>query len=176
MPRGSQRFGASLARILDATPDLVGAADRDYRAVYMNCGGRRLLGVGEHEEVTGADVLAFYPPDDARLIATVAFPTALATGSWAGDVVLVSRDGRQIPVHQIILTFESETGEKLFTTFARDIGLRKAREVRLAESEERFRSTFEQAAVGIAQLAIDGRFLWFNAKLCAILEETRQEL
>jgi PAS domain S-box-containing protein len=37
------------------------------------------------------------------------------------------------------------------------------------ESEERFRTTFEQAAVGIAQLHLDGRWLRVNPKLCEIL-------
>ncbi len=39
----------------------------------------------------------------------------------------------------------------------------------LAESEERFRATFEQAAVGIAHLGEDGRFLRVNQTLCDIL-------
>jgi PAS domain S-box-containing protein len=64
----------------------------------------------------------------------------------------------------------------MFTTFSRDIGLRKLRETRLAESEERFRRTFEQAAVGIAQLGLDGRLLWCNEKLSAILRATREDL
>ncbi len=39
----------------------------------------------------------------------------------------------------------------------------------LRESEERFRATFEQAAVGIAHVDPDGRFLRVNQKLCEIL-------
>jgi PAS domain S-box-containing protein len=46
----------------------------------------------------------------------------------------------------------------------------------LYESEERFRATFEQAAIGIAQVAIDGRFLDVNQKLCDILGYTNDEL
>jgi len=40
---------------------------------------------------------------------------------------------------------------------------------RRAESaESRFRSTFEQAAVGIAHVALDGRWIWFNQHFAAI--------
>ncbi len=39
----------------------------------------------------------------------------------------------------------------------------------LRESEERFRGTFENAAVGIAHTDLDGRWLRVNEKLCAIL-------
>ncbi len=46
----------------------------------------------------------------------------------------------------------------------------------LAKSEERFRSTFEQAAVGIAHISPDGRWLRINARCCEILGYTRNEL
>lgn len=46
----------------------------------------------------------------------------------------------------------------------------------LRESEQRFRATFEQAAVGIALVAPDGRWLRVNQKLCAIVGYPREEL
>jgi len=42
--------------------------------------------------------------------------------------------------------------------------------------EERFRATFEQAAVGIAHTEPEGRFLQVNQKLCEMLGYTRDEL
>ncbi len=49
-------------------------------------------------------------------------------------------------------------------------------EERLRESERQFRIIFEQAAVGMAHVSIDGRWLLVNQKLCAILGYTREEL
>lgn len=46
----------------------------------------------------------------------------------------------------------------------------------LKESEERFWATFEQAAVGIAHVGLDGRWLRVNQKLCQILGYPREEL
>lgn len=46
----------------------------------------------------------------------------------------------------------------------------------LGESETRFRATFAQAAVGIAHVGLDGRFLLVNDKLCEILGYPRAEL
>lgn len=49
-------------------------------------------------------------------------------------------------------------------------------EAALRESEERFRATFENAAVGIAHVAPDGRWLRVNERLCAITGYPREEL
>ncbi|MCA1847689.1 MAG: PAS domain S-box protein, partial [Actinobacteria bacterium] len=46
----------------------------------------------------------------------------------------------------------------------------------LRESEERFRATFEQAAVGVAHIGLDGSWLRVNQKLCEIVGYTREEL
>jgi PAS domain S-box-containing protein len=47
---------------------------------------------------------------------------------------------------------------------------------RLAESEMRLQATFEQASIGIAHVALDGRFLRVNAELCAMSGYTADEL
>jgi two-component system CheB/CheR fusion protein len=57
-----------------------------------------------------------------------------------------------------------------------DITDRKISEAALLESEDRFRTTFEQASVGIAHVALDGRWLLVNPKLCEIFGYTQAEL
>jgi diguanylate cyclase (GGDEF)-like protein/PAS domain S-box-containing protein len=48
--------------------------------------------------------------------------------------------------------------------------------LRVRSLEERFRATFEQAAVGIAHVAPDGQWLRVNQKLCDIVAYPRDEL
>ena len=57
-----------------------------------------------------------------------------------------------------------------------DITDLKRAEEALRESEERFRGTFENAAVGIAHTHPEGRFLRVNEKFCAIVGYPREEL
>ena len=52
--------------------------------------------------------------------------------------------------------------------FITDITERKNAEIAMVENEERFRQTFEQAAVGIANVGTDGRFLRLNERPCDI--------
>ena len=53
---------------------------------------------------------------------------------------------------------------------------RKQAEEALRESEERFRSTFENAPVGMAHVGLDGRWLRVNDTLCEITGYSRKEL
>jgi PAS domain S-box-containing protein len=58
----------------------------------------------------------------------------------------------------------------------RDITEAKKAEAALRASEEVNRATFDQAAVGIAHVSTDGRWLRVNDKLCAIVGYSRDEL
>lgn len=58
----------------------------------------------------------------------------------------------------------------------RDVTESNETEQELRESEERFRSTFEQAAVGVAHNGLDGRWLRVNQRLYDIVGYSREEL
>jgi len=60
--------------------------------------------------------------------------------------------------------------------YGRDITERNQIEKVLRESEEQSRVIFEQSAVGMAQVALDGRWLHLNQRLCDIVGYTREEL
>jgi PAS domain S-box-containing protein len=53
---------------------------------------------------------------------------------------------------------------------------RKRAEEALRESEERFRSAFEDAAIGMALVGVDGGFLKVNRPLCEVLGYPEQQL
>jgi two-component system sensor histidine kinase/response regulator len=63
-----------------------------------------------------------------------------------------------------------------FTGASIDITDRKLTEKALLDSEERFRRTFENAAVGMILIDLQGRFLEYNARFCEFLGYSREEL
>ncbi len=85
------------------------------------------------------------------------------------------KDGTVFPVEVRGQAFW-EGGRRFVVSLARDIADRKRAEDALRESEERFRGTFENAAVGIAHTDATGRFLRVNETFCTILGYPREAL
>jgi len=67
-------------------------------------------------------------------------------------------------------------GRRLVISIAKDITETKLTQKALQRSEDKFDKTFERAAVGIAHLAPDGKWLKVNQKLCKIVGYSRAEL
>jgi diguanylate cyclase (GGDEF)-like protein/PAS domain S-box-containing protein len=69
-------------------------------------------------------------------------------------------------------------GEKLLHLggFIQDISSRKQTEKRLRDSEERYRASFEQAAVGIVHTSFEGRILRCNQRFAGIVGYASDEL
>ena len=66
--------------------------------------------------------------------------------------------------------------EGRWQAFVRDISERKRIERTLHESEERFRLTIDEAPIGMALVALDGRFVRVNRALCEIVGYSSDEL
>jgi len=67
-------------------------------------------------------------------------------------------------------------GSRRLVGTSQDITERKRAEEALRESEELFRTSFENAIIGIALVDTDGRFLRGNRTLCELLGYTKEEL
>jgi PAS domain S-box-containing protein len=84
------------------------------------------------------------------------------------------KNGSLFPV-KIRLSAVEIQGQQCIFALAEDISEQKKAEQSLRDSEELFRTVFEHAAVGIAQVAPDGRFQQVNPKLCKITGYTKDE-
>lgn len=86
----------------------------------------------------------------------------------------------RLPVYQERRALSSSTrpdlGVEESAGSGRHANDRKSAEAAIRESEDRFRSTFEQAAVGIAHVGLDGRYLATNQKLSDLTGYTPEEL
>ncbi len=99
-----------------------------------------------------------------------------ADGEWTGLLSHTSREGRRLTVESHQRLVKTEDGSTLVIEHNRDVTAQLQHESALRESEERFRATFEQAAVGIAHLGVTGHWLRVNQRLCEMVGYSRDEL
>jgi len=114
-------------------------------------------------------------------LASVRLSQALAT-NVSGDarraILDASSSWKLTAWAGMALTLAGSVGG-IFLAYAWNRTLFRAVRLRTAEvqeSEHRFRLTFEQAAVGIAHVGLDGQWLRVNQKLCDIVGYTREDL
>jgi PAS domain S-box-containing protein len=87
------------------------------------------------------------------------------------------KDGSTVWVDLSVSFLLDTVGQPAYCISAiQDISDRKRAEEALRESEERFRGTFENAAVGIAHVDPTGRLVRVNEKFCTIVGYPREEL
>lgn len=90
---------------------------------------------------------------------------------------LIRKDGTIVPVLLNATAIRDAAGRFVMsrsTVF--DISDRKRVEEALQESEERFHQAFENAAIGMALVSLDGHWLQVNRSLCEMLGYSEQEL
>jgi len=134
---------ARLTAILEGTLDCVGISIPGGQMVYLNRAGRRLLGLAEDEPLSDINVLDFHP-EHARIKLSETFPLLMTEGQWSGETTILSRDGRSIPVSQVVLAHKGPDGfVQFFSTIIRDISKQKEAETALRESEEKYRELVE---------------------------------
>lgn len=81
----------------------------------------------------------------------------------------VRNNGEIIWVNLSVSLVRNENGEPLYTIgIIQDITNQKTTEEKLLESETRFRTLADQAAVGIGLINMEGKFLWVNPYFCEL--------
>lgn len=132
-----QRDHRRLLAILEATPDFVGTSAADGRMLYLNASGREMLGIAHDEDVSGLPISACHPDWAAELIATEALPQAAEEGTWRGECTLLTRDGREIPVSQVVIAHAAPGGSvEYFSTIARDMSRERSLQEQLLRAQK----------------------------------------
>jgi len=90
------------------------------------------------------------------------------------ESVIVRKDGQRLDVELVIKPLRD--GDERQAVLLRDITDRKNPEKAIKESEDRFRSAFENASTGVALVELDRGYLKVNRALCALLGYEKEEL
>jgi PAS domain S-box-containing protein len=123
-----------LTTIMESTSDLVSMSAPDGRIIYINRSGRKMVGWGEDEDISGKKIPDIHPEWAIELIEKKGIPAAIEKGVWEGETAFFGARGEEIPVSQVIMSHKSSGGEiEYISTIMRDITERLRAEK--AESE-----------------------------------------
>src|SRR5450830_81299 len=155
-----------LLTIMDESVDYIGIGDLQGNLLYHNRAALNMVGLPEDFDLSAMHVSDMRPAWAAKIVQEIAIPTALAQGMWRGETALLHRDGREIPVTQLVLLHRGADGQPEFlSTVMQDISERKQMEALLASHERGFRAMIENASDNIARYDRDLRFLYVNPTL-----------
>ncbi len=180
-----------LQSVVDASDDVaVIATDTDGTITLFNTGAQRLLGYSAAEVVGLRRLDAFHEPDELKAwLQPLAGPqghlpdvfealSAHAEGqTYSRRWTLLRKDGRQRQVRLSISRMDGADGTRIgYVGMAIDITeiLQARAEARMAA--EKFAGAFTSAALGMALVSLEGRWLDVNDALCRILGYAREEL
>jgi two-component system, cell cycle sensor histidine kinase and response regulator CckA len=162
--------------LFDEVDTMVCTLDLDGRVVSINPAGEALTGYSAAELVGRPAVDLIAPELHAEATRQFRSQLASATARAPRETVLLTRGGARVPVEVTSAVFRHSGRAIGVLGLVRDLTERQsAREV-LHQSNERFRSAFESAAIGMAVVAPDGAFLEVNESLCDLVGYTAAEL
>ncbi len=155
---------AQVLEILEATPDFVGMVDPAGGVIYLNAALRREIGE-DHKELD-AVMEAVHPDWVLRLMRQEAMPAAEHKGAWQGESELLDRNGRSIPVSQIVIAHRDACGQvRRYSTIMRDISSWRALEEQLRQ-ETAFSDALLRSLPGVLYLLdAQGRYVRWNRHL-----------
>ncbi len=170
-------------KLMTRSPAIVYLFDLKTRLMPHIAGGfLSTLGYPEHEihDHPGQILTRLMHPEDlARFHERLTALNTLADNAEEQlDYRLLHADGnwRWFTARHAIFERDSQGAPRSFLGAALDVTDPKLSQARLATSEERFRATFENAAVGMAHVGLDGRWIRVNERLCEIVGHDRSHL
>jgi diguanylate cyclase (GGDEF)-like protein/PAS domain S-box-containing protein len=180
-----------LQAVVDASDEVaVIATDIDGVINLFNTGAQKLLGYRPDEVIGRVNPGLFHDPEEMRAylqpqmgadgrLPTVfeALSARAAQGTWSHQWTFLRKDGERRQVRLSISPLDCAGGKRIgYVGMAVDLTpLLQVREQAFLASEK-FAGAFSSAALGMALVSLEGRWLDVNDSLCGILGYTRAEL
>ena len=170
-------------RLIARTQDCVNVLDREGGLLWMNEGGMQALEICELGPFVNRSWIQFWKGEDQKA-AQAAVEAAKKGGTcrFTGYLATTTRQPRWWDV--VVSPIESAEGkpERLLVV-SRDVSEQKRNErvlreahLQVARSEERWRSVFENSAIGVALTDLNGRFLVTNSVYQKMVGYSDEEL
>jgi PAS domain S-box-containing protein len=162
--------------------DAAFVTDLDNKVMFWAESAERLFGISRRDAIgrSFGDLLPFEmagASDEADFLATVA-----AGLPWRGEGSIRLPDGSQMWIESTVSPIVIDGAIAGSVSVSRDMTARRAEAIArsaieraLRESQQQFREAFEHAAIGMALVGLDGRWLKVNPALVRLLGYSEEE-
>ncbi len=167
-----------LSDALDCIPVYVYMKDLNHHYIYANKPTLRLFKCSE-SELANLDDNHFFPEATVKRLHEIDNRVFYQQITTQEEIHSIEPNGHSRVYWEVKTPlYEVDDNHKIYGLcgVSTDITERKIHEDVLRESEERFHSVFEAAAIGMAIVDIDGRFVQVNKALCQLVGYTSDEL
>jgi PAS domain S-box-containing protein len=142
--------------IIDAAPDLIGWSDQRGGLIYVNPGGRTLLGL--EGPLGGLGMVDLCAPWSQSRLVDQAIPTAELEGSWTGEITLLDADDGEVPVWMVVI---AGAASEYMAFLARDLRERqqveKIKDAFISNVSHELRTPLT-SIIGFVELMAEGAF------------------
>jgi len=155
---------------VESASDAIGMSTAEGQHYYQNHAFSQLFGrIGENPPAT------LYVNE---VVGREVFKNIMSGREWTGEVQMYAADRTVLDIFLRAYSIKDNNGQVVgLVGVHNDISDRKKSELALKESETRFRTLFEQAAVGVAQIeSKTGEFIRINQRYCDIVGYTEGEM
>jgi diguanylate cyclase (GGDEF)-like protein/PAS domain S-box-containing protein len=161
--------------LVENSPVPVAVIGGDGRFRYANPRALDLYGVPCHEDLTTMQALDFVPPadlaDTRALFSRVLSGVTVVNHPWE----LRRTDGTLVSV-EVNAAAIQYGGSSAVQVELRDVSVQRKVEDAIRQSEQRFRTLFDQSPVGMVECLPDGTVIDVNVQMCRMLGYARDEL
>jgi len=159
-----------LAALFEQAADCVLVATYDAILLEVNASGCAMTGYSR-EELVGQSAFMLLRPEDVILMHPVLEQVQSGRAVW-GETQILRKDRTLVPVE-----FSAQLlSDSRLMAFVRDVTQRKEADEAQRASEERWRSVFENSAIGISLTDLNGMFIATNPAYQRMVGYTDEEL
>ncbi|SFU49559.1 PAS domain S-box-containing protein [Pustulibacterium marinum] len=145
--------------------------------VYWNTVTKEIHETPSSFSPTFEKAFSFFSKEEDKKKLTIAFNKAREEGSSIDeDVILKTEQGKEKWVRVIGTPFFEAGRCYKIHGLLQDIDQTTRSHIKLQHQEELFRTTFENASIGMALVGLNGEWLKVNSSLCGMLGYTEEEL
>ncbi len=162
--------------LFENTTELIQSIDVEGKIIYVNAMWQHCLGY-ENDEIVNQNILKFIHPEFRTHFEEMM--KSVFTGSNVNtlEFAFQTKSNKRILVEGNISSKKNQAGNVIATRgIFRNITDKMLAEQTISLSEQRYRTIYDQAFLGIARIDLDGKFIQANHQMCSILGYTEDEL